>query len=256
MGYWGETSFTQFFKNKGSDCMRNNIDFNKISNLDELFEKWKQEHSEENDYQKTTVEKIEKNSFVADGYIYENQYRNSKTKILFVLKEANIADYLNKQNNADERNQYGFYRSYIEENNGLNNPKQQEKMARMAYCILNSSESQMNLSHSQIANSLGCCSFMNINKRGGANSTNNKVMNAYIEKYKCYIDKEIELLNPDVIIYVGKTMYKYSKSDRPTQIQMWHTAYPMPKQERFPDDLRYSSDQNVDLYIRHFAELL
>lgn len=44
---------------------------------------------------------------------------------------------------------------------------------------------------------------MNINKRGGSSSTDFKELNKYAEKYKEFIKREIEIINPDYIICCG-----------------------------------------------------
>ena len=72
--------------------------------LEKLFSLWKQAHAAEANYEETTVsywtykrkEKyppIEQKSFVADGYISEDEYNSSEKKVLFVLREANIVMY-------------------------------------------------------------------------------------------------------------------------------------------------------------------
>ena len=62
--------------------------------------------------------------------------------------------------------------------------------------------------------------FMNINKRGGSSSTDFKELNKYAEKYKEFIKREIEIINPDYIICCGSYwqiidhVYDYFKSKK------------------------------------------
>ena len=42
---------------------------------------------------------------------------------------------------------------------------------------------------------------MNLNKRGGSQKVNEKVLNDYEEEYKNEIKEEIEILQPDYIIW-------------------------------------------------------
>ena len=59
---------------------------------------------------------------------------------------------------------------------------------------------------------------MNINKRGGSSSTDFKELNKYAEKYKEFLKREIEIINPDYIICCGSYwqiidhVYDYFKS--------------------------------------------
>ena len=62
--------------------------------------------------------------------------------------------------------------------------------------------------------------FMNINKRDGSSSTDFKELNKYAEKYKEFIKREIEIINPDYIICCGSYcqiidhVYDYFKSKK------------------------------------------
>lgn len=45
--------------------------------------------------------------------------------------------------------------------------------------------------------------YMNLNKRGGFGSTNFAHLKHYVVKYRGYILKEIEIINPDIIVCGG-----------------------------------------------------
>ena len=50
----------------------------------------------------------------------------------------------------------------------------------------------------------GCnIAYINLNKRGGFGSTNHARLKHYVNEYKCYISKEIEIINPDIIVCGG-----------------------------------------------------
>lgn len=44
---------------------------------------------------------------------------------------------------------------------------------------------------------------MNINKRGGFTSCQTDRLDAYVEKYKDLIDREIRIISPDIIVCCG-----------------------------------------------------
>lgn len=48
------------------------------------------------------------------------------------------------------------------------------------------------------------CAYININKKGGASTCNFKNLNEYAKQYKYFITKEIEILNPQNIVILGK----------------------------------------------------
>ena len=89
---------------------------NNVNKLEELFDLWRLAHTLEENHQKTTVEGMEKDSFVADGYISEKDY----DRVLFILKESNLLDYRGK-GMPSMRSQEAFYESYL--HNGEDNKK-------------------------------------------------------------------------------------------------------------------------------------
>ncbi|MCH5188388.1 MAG: hypothetical protein J1F63_08275 [Oscillospiraceae bacterium] len=229
--------------------------------LDELFTLWREAHKAEENYKETTVDGIDKNTFVADGYIDENCYYKSDYKTLFILKEANIKEY----NVGIDSSQVGFYTDYI--NDGKPNiPKQQEKIGRMAYYLQNGENETAKMpSEVQLKNALKYTAFMNINKRGGAKSTNSPKINAYYNKYEQFIKKEIEIINPNCIVIIGTTeandnINKFAAENKIRTINMWHTAYRMSRQKRSDNPIYALSnngsepDKNVDCYMRKFFE--
>ena len=45
---------------------------------------------------------------------------------------------------------------------------------------------------------------MNINKRGGGSICDMRRLNAYAELYKDYIIKEVQIIKPEIVIFLGK----------------------------------------------------
>ena len=243
----------------------------KCENLDDLFELWKKEHANEEHYEKTTYIKsippqpqipgIEKESFNRDGYINKDKYDNS-TKILFILKEANIysTKYRDTSEEAipSEREQISWYQEYINKEDAKDNrSNQREKMGRMAFYLQNKNHNNAKTpTEIEYKNALESCAFMNMNKRGGKESVTKKYF-AYVNKYLKYIIKQIELIDPDYIIILGsndetiknaiKDTFKHKKV-----IEMLHTANHMSGINRH--DRIHGSNKNVDLYMRIFFE--
>jgi len=230
---------------------------NECKSLDELFSLWKSVHRNEQDYEKCTVTGMEKDSFIADGYICEENYLKSKCKILFILKESNLVNYKN-EDDPSQRQQIWFYRNYVLGHTSvLNRPKQQEKIGRMASYILNGNKTP---TLSEIQESLGQCCFMNLNKRGGNNFTDNVKFSNYVEKYRSFILKQISVLDPDYIVFLGncygRDMIKqFAFENEINYIAMWHTAYRMSRVKRNANPIYSFGDKNVDCYMRRFFDI-
>lgn len=227
------------------------------SNLNSLFKLWQEKQNNEKDFYKTTIGGIEKNSFIKDGIINEECYKNAKCKILFILKESNILDYQDDRPSGED-DQICWYKDYIDGKVNDNIPKQREKMGRMAFYLFNKNnlQSRETPTEEEYKKALKSVAFMNLNKRGGGKSVDVKRFPAYVQRYKEFIFKEIELIDPDYIIVLGKTNFaneirsKYGDK----VITMWHTAYKMPNQKR-SENPKISKDRNVDCYMRHFFEI-
>lgn len=174
-------------------------------NLDILFEYWKEAHKQENleslkrtlpIYPADNDKRIE--WFTKDGAIGLN---SSKTKVLFICREAHIE-------NVEE---IFWFRDYAVK----------EKKTKYYNCA------QLCLKQlGIIADDIKKCAYMNINKRGGKNSCNLERLAEYAKCYEDFIKKEIELLNPEIIILLGKMDYKgiiydIVKSSCNPETQLW-----------------------------------
>lgn len=199
----------------------------KTEQLQELFEEWKAE-------QISRGEKIHK-FFSKDGIIKEEKYEKTKPKILFILKEPNVLKDLDKEKYNDD-NQLQFYKdffdsTFFEENhkkelkmtkrtkktNGKkahyyyffdNAPaKQKEKIARIAEYIINKNITE---NYEALKLALEQVAVMNLNKSGGDSDSDKQYFLDYCndEKFSQYICKEIEIINPDIIILIGAKSYR------------------------------------------------
>ena len=226
-----------------------------ITDIDELFKVWKDKQLKDSKNTGNT------GFFERDGYIEKEKYRDSNKKILFLLKEANILAYKHNKNpsSIEEENQKDFYLEFGEEKyrfgNGLfvrakdNRPKQKEKIARMARFLLEKSNNKkISSNYEDLKESLFQVAFMNINKMGGYERANYKLLHEYYMEYKEYILQEINILNPDIIIFMAKDEeiendikeFFKKKNKKIRIVKMLHTA-------------AYGKNLNLDVKEEKFA---
>ncbi|HJJ05459.1 MAG TPA: hypothetical protein OIM45_06410 [Clostridiaceae bacterium] len=188
----------------------------KVEELNELFIKWKEEHKNEKlnneDVTERTipVKEIDKNSFTYDGFVFDEK----DGTILYILSESNVGD-----NAKEDNDMFWFKGIYKVENNTYHSiPRRIEKMQKVL-C-----QKIPQLTNRDI-------SYMNINKRGGFGECNKQILYNYYKRYKeHYIWKEIEIINPKLIVFcVGaysEEIYKDIKNNVKCKymIQMPHPS--------------------------------
>ena len=219
--------------------------------LNELFELWKQAHEAEENYNDTTVQTIEQNSFISDGFISEAEYKSAKIKVLFVLREANIATHRNGKDIPELRTQINFYEVFLKNIYDDNPPKQKQKMARMAYYLQHpelSEEERRKPNEDNMKKALASCAYMNLNKRGGDKKVNWELFDNYFRTYITFITKQIDLIKPDIIVLIGSNDYDLFDDS----IKVWHTSYRMKGVHRIGKE--YGTNKNIDCYMREFFE--
>lgn len=167
---------------------------NRSAELEKLFEEWRERHESEN----CSSENISKSNFIPDGIIDEASYMQSPKKILFVAKEAACL----KKGNTIEKNfeiaqNDGFWcrRVVLGEEGGT---RFSSGLALLANAILNENFE----TPEKDISALRYVAFMNINKRGGFTECETD-LDAYVEKYKDLIDREIKIISPDIIVCCG-----------------------------------------------------
>ena len=200
----------------------NNLD--DIFYLEDLFIVWQAEQAKEKEYKN---DKVDIRSFSRDGFVDEKMWVYSflnEKRVLYIAREANATgqrlvdngiksvadamqsirdDYLKDEESSRKKR---IFQRIIAIQNIIK--------ARLDGNIKNEyTYSDFNEIKKQIA-------FMNINKRGGSSSTDFKQLNKYAEKYKEFIKREIEIINPDYIICCGSYwqiidhVYDYFKSKK------------------------------------------
>ena len=213
--------------------------------LEDLFQRWMKKQGEEKGWEKTTVggREILRIHFTKDGMVDPEAYEVSSCKILVVLKEANIADnkteeWLKEHMIDDQRY---WYREFVNgtihevvwtDENGCrkksDNIPQKESIGRMAYLLQKYTKNQKidanRPSGKEIQDAVKQVAFMNLNKRGGSQKVNEKVLNDYVEEYKNEIKEEIEILQPDYIIWCAGEKPMGKILEKKNGIEMLHPA--------------------------------
>lgn len=206
---------------------------NKTEKLYELFEKWKKEQVKEKegnskiDYQKTTIPvlQVSKNSFTYDGFVFDGK----DNTVLYILAESNLCG------NCKANETFWFKSVYKVENNNLKITRRIEKMQK--YICGKFPE----LSKTDI-------SYMNVNKRGGFAECDKKILYNYYEKYKeNYIWKEIEIINPKVIVFCAGVheIYNDLKDNVHCEyvIEMYHPIYQFMSDEKYMEKFKQEFDR-------------
>ena len=151
-----------------------------INDLEKLFESWKKAHACEKNYE--CIDDIPKDSFTYDGVINEKIWDRQKTKVLYILRESN-------GQNTEEG--YFWFKEMIEKG----------QITKNIFKRINSMQNILNKTEND--NRLNEVAYINVNKRGGGSSVNWKRMIKYTKEYKEFIRREIEIINPEIIVCCG-----------------------------------------------------
>lgn len=144
--------------------------------LNTLFQKWE-----------TRVDGYQ-NSFKKDGVIDEDLYSEAKPKILFITKEPN-----------DPEQKAGDYREWWKE--GLKYSFSL-RITEWAYGIFNQFPPYDIIKGDvpKLNRSIQSIAFLNIKKIGGKGTSKEKDILSHLEQCNDLIHKEIDIINPDIII--------------------------------------------------------
>lgn len=167
--------------------------------------------------------------FIRDGIIDPLKFSQQKTKVLFISNESNIDGYY-----ATNRTEYDLrkeFLEYIDKKHDDWKGKLRERVSSLYQVVINDYSKKPY----EVAD---CFAFINLNKTGGGNNIDNRIL-AFCDCYGEFIKSEIDIINPDIIIWLGcNTLdneeirkkcgvdYKgnrYSIGDIPV-VRMWHTS--------------------------------
>jgi len=188
-----------------------------VTTLEALFELWKDAHATEEPEscektfprsRKGDVPKGKfKTSFCRDGYLTGQE--SLERPMLFVLKESNA---IGKEKEGEFCGKF-----WLQENvhkaifAGALNEKEPKwvKLDKNAWRYINwvrrhyqkwAGTDDPSKHVNPFCNPIA---FMNLNKRGGYGSTDSERLKNYVEEYKDYLKKQIEIVNPRLIICGG-----------------------------------------------------
>lgn len=175
--------------------------------IDDLFAEWQEQHQLEKDeeYLKYKGGHVPKDAFLPDGIIEEKQFeekKNNGSSVLFIAKEA----YWYTEEESEEKCR-----------ESLNNPvfwhrevsfgRVPETMfSKRLSMLINSYYSQNYQMINKEHFNLQSCAVMNLNKRGGFAYCKWETLEGYVSTYCKYIEKEISLIKPDLIICCGSSV--------------------------------------------------
>lgn len=181
--------------------------------LNALFIEWRQKQINEpkESLTKTTlknVKAIKYNFFCEDGIICEEQFEKEKIKVLFISNESNTenkSNFKNGQSPSPESSRIKDFEEYFNSHKDDWSGKMRKRICEILYAAL------MDLSETEFPVADGWknakkIAFMNLNKRGGKGSIENHLYH-YCKYYKQLILKEINIINPDIIVWIGKSSF-------------------------------------------------
>lgn len=144
--------------------------------------------------------------FVEDGIVSIEYWEKSKIRVLFILKETN-----NFKGNINELiestvNKTRKKRSKLWQRPTFHN------IGRWTYGLINSNNriEPYETSHDKRKKALLSCAFINIKKTAGEKSSQKKIIDENAKKYNTFIKKQIDIIEPDIIVFSGT--YKTIKS--------------------------------------------
>ena len=177
----------------------------KSQQLEMLFKAWEKAQAEEPDdiwmLTRGNSHNITKEHFRRDGIIHERTYVKEKRKILFISAEANDDEYsaaTDKRPNTVEDYLYFNHTGYDDWKGHM-----RLRLAEL-YKVISQIE------RNDMSNSEAALHFavMDLNKRGGRSTIDKgKHIQAYCKRYADFIRKEIEIISPDVVAFIGTYLY-------------------------------------------------
>lgn len=213
----------------------------KSEQLEQLFIEWEcaQEKEPDSLWERTRGgENITKKHFRRDGIIDEAVFSKEKRKVLFISNEANDNNYSARSN--PKPNTIDDYRKYYATGYDDYNGKMKERTSAIYKVVAEVGINEMSDSDAAIHYAV-----MDLNKRGGGSDIKDaEHIQEYCKYYKEFIKKEIEIINPDVVVWLGvrtydknlhikylgakqiaDTIYFLINNKKIPILRMWHTSY-------------------------------
>ncbi len=193
--------------------------------LEILFGEWKAVQAEETDesYAKYGAPNVSKHSFIYDGVVCYEEFKKEPQKILFISKESNYGGA-----NTD----YEFCASGVDfwlrnvYSGACSETMFSQRLSLLANAIINEDFCNVNKCHRV----LGKVGFINLNKRGGYSKSYWKTIREYTRIYGDFVSREIEEINPTLIVCCGKWLKYYLEkfvpnAERYKIIEVYHPSF-------------------------------
>ncbi|MDD4690256.1 MAG: hypothetical protein PHE51_11005 [Eubacteriales bacterium] len=232
-----------------------------IDNFGELFTEWKKSQLNDRLYDKLQqyCSNLKQDAFACDGIVDDAMYSNCDFHVLYVMSESNADEYVKRVENQSEWDLNNEFRRFSDK--GEDWPSRlKTKICEMQRIILKT-ETGIDVGIREAAKTIA---VMNLNKRGGGKSISNKYLleyfEPYVEKHQDFIKREVEIINPDLIICCGNVpfdlMKKYglTKVYKDKAIHMWHPSYTQIPKGRVESENCISKSITIRRYIGKFEE--
>lgn len=188
--------------------MKDEAIISKCSTLGELFSCWAEEERNEPDEEYAEYHKrndVPKNNFCIDGFIDKESYDSAKKKVLFIAKESHIGPNVEIPYSESENKEFWASREVRKaKQEGAKLKNTFLKGMAMLYNDYLCDRDPQNTAPDKSTDNLSDVAFMNLNKRGGYVYCVWKTLCTYVEKYAVYIRKEIEIIDPDLVVCCGQ----------------------------------------------------
>lgn len=221
----------------------------KIEELNRLFIEWENAQSVESEESLSLTingKNIRKDFFEIDGIIDEDAFEKEEIKVLFVSAEANCDEYgaAKGVSKTDYKKDYiEYYKTGYDSWRG----KMRERICALYGFITNQKDKELHLLANKFA-------VLDLNKRGGRSQIDNGLhIVEYTKVYKHFIRKEIKIIDPDLIVWIGNNIYNLGIPELLGSIsrgmnkyllvngkeipilRMWQTSYYQAKIEPLPE---------------------
>lgn len=158
--------------------------------LEKLFVEWEREHKNDILYEYDTPgingSFIPKENFIRDGFCVSETIKENT--VLYISKESHEYNYDSNLNELKKK-EYTYLKDCFSNNKKSIFARRIKIMQEVLSDIL--------------GNDVNDISFMNINKRGGFAYTDMSVLNTYAMQFSDNIIREIEIINPKIIVCCG-----------------------------------------------------
>lgn len=177
------------------------------STIAELFAEWKGQHisEKEDNYLKYKGGNVPKEAFLIDGVIDEKQFEDKRSRgvaTLFIAKEA----YWYAENASEEQCEESLRNPMFWHREVSFGQVPETMFSKRLSMLINSYYSDDYKGINKEHLNLQSCAVLNLNKRGGFAYCKWETLEGYVSGYCKYIEKEIEMIKPNLIVCCGSSV--------------------------------------------------